>query len=325
MKSTLMLIGILFLLSACGAQNDNSAETLPREPKLHTDLTIDIDGVERSYHLYDPGTSTVNSVVFLLHGNRGSSNQIIGLDNTVAPFVQWIDIALEENLLLVVPNGAVGPEGNQGWNDCRTDALGNPSTDDVLFINTLIDNINLSYPRSDNRVFVNGISNGGMMSKRLAEEIPERLIGFASIVASEPVNTKCVKSTLPISALVMNGTADPILPYAGGQIVPKRGLLFSTVDAVSNLVNRNQANPIAEEVTFPDIDSSDGSTVTKYIYSNTTNKTKVVHYEVLGGGHTEPSLKKRYAALWKLIVGSQNGDIEMADEVWTFFESLLVQ
>jgi poly(3-hydroxybutyrate) depolymerase len=46
----------------------------------------------------------------------------------------------------------------------------------------------------------------------------------------------------------------------------------------------------------------------------------VEHYEVVGGGHTEPSVAQRYGPIYKAIVGSQNGDIEMADEVWSFFE-----
>jgi len=41
--------------------------------------------------------------------------------------------------------------------------------------------------------------------------------------------------------------------------------------------------------------------------------------EVVGGGHTEPSIAERYSNLFLLVVGNQNGDFEMAEEVWGFF------
>ena len=39
------------------------------------------------------------------------------------------------------------------------------------------------------------------------------------------------------------------------------------------------------------------------------------------GGHTEPSISERYSSIWLSIVGNQNGDIEMANEVWDFFKT----
>jgi polyhydroxybutyrate depolymerase len=46
-----------------------------------------------------------------------------------------------------------------------------------------------------------------------------------------------------------------------------------------------------------------------------------VLYEVRGGGHTEPSLTEHNRRLYKRIVGPQNRDIEMAEEVWSFFKN----
>ena len=42
-------------------------------------------------------------------------------------------------------------------------------------------------------------------------------------------------------------------------------------------------------------------------------------YRIDGGGHNEPSIEERYRALFLRVVGEQNHDIEMADEVWAFF------
>ncbi len=40
----------------------------------------------------------------------------------------------------------------------------------------------------------------------------------------------------------------------------------------------------------------------------------------LGGVRTELSIQQPYAKLYLALVGRQNRDIEMADEVWRFFQ-----
>jgi polyhydroxybutyrate depolymerase len=39
------------------------------------------------------------------------------------------------------------------------------------------------------------------------------------------------------------------------------------------------------------------------------------------GGHVEPSLRYDYPALYHLIVGPQNRDLETAEEAWRFFRA----
>lgn len=318
MKLICVLVVTLLGISACGGRQTSG----PQYPiGLETDRIINIAGLQRTYHLFVPENPVTAQMIFLLHGNRGSSDQILGLDRTVAPHKLWLDIAERENLILVVPNGETGSEGHQGWNDCRSDAPTNPTSDDVLFINTLMDSLIDEFQRVDNKVFFVGTSNGGLMSMRLADELPDRIHAFAAIVASRPVNSQCSESSVPISALIMNGTEDPILPYEGGHIVPMRGELLSTVDAVAYWVNRNQANTVIESVDLPDLDANDSSFVRVFSYRDGIGSTQVKHMEVVGGGHTEPSIAERFSEIYKRIVGEQNNDIEMAEEVWSFFSS----
>ena len=65
----------------------------------------------------------------------------------------------------------------------------------------------------------------------------------------------------------------------------------------------------------------DGGTIHIERYSGGKAGSEVVLYEVRGGGHTEPSRSERYGFLYRLVVGRQNGDMEMADEVWKFFSA----
>ncbi|MDB2463122.1 prolyl oligopeptidase family serine peptidase, partial [Algibacter sp.] len=283
--------------------------------------TITISGASRDYHMYLPANVTNAPIVILLHGNRSSNDELIGFTNAKAPYKAWEDIALQENLMLLVPNGTDGSSGRRGWNDCRNDADGNPDADDVLFINNLIDFVVNEHQADGSKVFAVGTSNGGHMAMRLAQEIPEKLTAFAAIVASNPVNSQCTNAILPISALFMNGTEDPINPYEGGEISSNRGDVFSAEDTINYWVNRNQTNTTPTVTDLADLDPDDSCTVKKHVYANGTNNTEVVFYEVIGGGHTEPSISERYSNLFKLVVKAQNGDIEMANEVWDFFRT----
>ena len=282
---------------------------------LQTNQHISIKGIERSYHLFNPSGKVNSPIIVLFHGNGGSADNIAGLSHVKAPYIPWFDIAANEGLILVIPDGTIGPKNSQGWNDCRNDAPRIPASDDVGFITTLLDTLKTSLRFDDRKVFMVGTSNGGHFVMRLAQEIPHRMTAFASIVASGPANSKCNTSTIPVSALFMNGTADPLVPYLGGNT--ENGTVISTDSSIAYWVKRNgtQTAPIITE--FPQKSSSK---VIAYRYAQGVNGTEVMLYKVEGGGHIEPSRRERYSFLWTSFAGSQNGDIESAEEIWAFFK-----
>lgn len=318
MKSMSAIVGIAVFLTGC---NSNPTLDEVHESALLENQTISVLGEERDFHLYLPDSPVSAPIVLLLHGNGGSSDQLLGLNGTNAPYKVWFDIARQENIVLVVPNGTLGSDGRRGWNDCRNDARTNPDTDDVRYIGDLINFVRSTYGSSASTVYALGTSNGGHMSMRLAAELPDMIQAIAFIVASKPVNSECAEPAIPTSVLVMNGTDDPIAPYNGGQIASNRGEVYSTAETVEYWKNRNQTDAAPIVVEIPNSDSDDNSTVRRFSYVNGTGDSVVEHYEVVNGGHTEPSMVERYGNLFKLIVGNQNGDMEMATEIWEFFKS----
>ncbi len=331
----LLYFFILFLVAqGCDRNDDQTTAPTPVDERgLMENRKIAVSGVERSYHLYVPQQPENAAVVLLFHGNKSDHDEIIGIDRSVlnrdlnAPYKLWLDLAAQENIILVIPNGTEGSSGDNGWNDCRSDAQGNPDSNDVLFSSTLIDFVLATYNANASRVFAIGTSNGGHMAMRLAEEIPEKLRAFAAIVASRPVNSQCTPAMMPISALIMNGTEDPINPTEGGLVgltgpdEGNRGRVLSAQETIAYWVARNQTDTVPTTTDFPDLDPDDNSRIRKHLYSNGANATEVAYYEVIGGGHTEPSMAERYSNLFKLVVKEQNGDIEMANEVWNFFKN----
>lgn len=306
-----LLYVVLLTLMSC------SSPRLNKEYRntLQTNQHISIQGIERSYHLFNPSQKANSPIIFLFHGNGGSADNIAGLSHVKAPYIPWFDIAAHEGLILVIPDGTIGPKYSQGWNDCRNDSPRIPASDDVGFITTLLDTLKTSLRYDDRKVFMVGTSNGGHFVMRLAQEIPHRMTAFASIVASGPANSKCNTSTIPVSALFMNGTADPLVPYLGGNT--ENGSVISIDSSIAYWVRRNgtQTTPIITE--FPQKSSSK---VISYRYVKGANDTEVMLYKVEGGGHIEPSRRERYYFLWTAFAGTQNGDIESAEEIWAFFK-----
>lgn len=294
---------------------------------LLKDQSIVIQDHERTYDLYVPtklGTSP-RPLVLLLHGHIGNADVMTGENRKAAPYKVWLDIAEREKLLVLIPDGVEGSKGHRGWNDCRADATSNPTLDDVAFIDTLLNSLSKAYPVDASRLYVTGTSNGGGMTYRLAIERSDRFAAAAPIVAALPKNSECKAAPdKPISILIMNGTRDPLLPYTGGQTgnsKSERGESLSTRESVRYWVQQNGCNTLPEVHDLADKNEKDNSRIHVEHFGKCRDGVDVFLYEVRGGGHTEPSLSEHYRRLYKRIVGPQNRDIEMADEVWAFFRN----
>lgn len=311
------ILALSFIVFMLGCKTDKISPEI--EKGLLKNQVITVGGINRNYHLYVPGNPTNAPVVFLFHGNGGNYDDLLGLTGVKAPYKVWLSIAQNENLILVVPNGTLSSMNTRGWNDCRNDAPRTPTVNDVQFINELLDLIQVSYNSNESKVFAVGTSNGGHFAIRLAQEIPFRITAFASILASNATNSECTEDTTSISALFMNGTQDSIMPFEGGST--ENGVVNSTESTVLYWVNRNATDSTPVITTIPDINTNDGSTVTRYVYHNGNNGSEVALLKVNNGGHTEPSIAERYSAVWLSIVGKQNGDLEMANEIWNFFRT----
>jgi polyhydroxybutyrate depolymerase len=324
-------VGAIVLLVACGKRSE------PFDAGLVTNLDASVPdgGVARfqglrldqmlgarRYHLFAPARSPTENrpLVVLLHGNGGSADQLIGRDGKAAPFKRWLDLASRERLFLIIPDGTEPAGGDRGWNDCRGDAMTNPTADDVAFIVSLLDDVTLQgVDRA--RVFVSGMSNGGNMALRLAIERGDLFRAVAPVVASMPASSECPPPTRPVSILFINGTKDDIIPFDGGGvgIGTSRGTVISTRAAMDLWRQVNRVTETEVERALPDSFPADRSTVTEI--SSRMGWPSVKLLRVDEGGHTEPSPTERYSNVFLIAagLGRQNGDVEVADEAWRFF------
>lgn len=339
----LLLVSLLFLGTSCYHKKkdntytfgfaylstmDDSDDVLTCTPTSGycKNIPVLVDGESRfySYYLGQGSDEGKAPLVFLLHGHGGDPDSMTGASGVTAPYSVWLDIADAYDLMLVFPIGLTGTDGKTSWNDCRADNQVNTKTDDIAYLDAVMEDMMDRFTIDSSRIYMSGTSNGAMMTLRYAIDRPTKIAAAASIIGSMPVLSECDDPTVPVPMLFMNGTDDPILPYNGGYMEDDpdsgRGSVQSTPSSVDIWIEANGASTTPDETNFSDIDDEDESTVIRYVYSGGTDGADVSFYQIAGGGHTEPSIQERYSSGVIDITGEQNGDIEMATEVWEFFK-----
>jgi polyhydroxybutyrate depolymerase len=254
-------------------------------------------------------------LVLVFHGHGGSADQVLGLNaNGASPLGRWIDIGQTNDLVIAALEGEIGSDGKQGWNDCRRDAPNNPQTEDVAATLALIDELTRTERIDPTKVYAIGMSNGGHFVLRLALEAGNRFAGFGSVAAALAANSACTDKGAPKPFVLINGTADRIVPFNGGNF-QNRGVVLSFSDTLATLVARSGPTTTpSQAMPYPDVDSTDGSTAALQTFGSVTAPVHAV--TVTGGGHAEPSRIRQYSAAYERIIGRQNHDFESADEQW---------
>ena len=107
----------------------------------------------------------------------------------------------------------VAPSGRFDGTTPFWDAAPTADNYDVAFIAKLLDHLEATLCVDPSRVFSTGMSNGAQMSSLLACRLSDRIAAIAP-VSGEEFLAPCDGRPVPI--LAFHGTADPILPYAGG-------------------------------------------------------------------------------------------------------------
>lgn len=300
-------------LGACVAVSMMAAAPIPQ-------CIQTADGA-RTYLLLQPDASGPRPLVILLHGHMGSAKQAF----TQGPLAAWNAISAREGVIVAALDGVKGPDGHTGWNDCRGDASGNPKTDDVGFVQAVVERLVREAHADPKRVYLMGMSNGAMMTLRLALQLEPVPAAFCAVCGLMTLDGGLCghSSPRPIPALLIEGTADPLVPFGGGQVhffKKLRGGVASaqqTVDFWRKADGVDQVQPV--ETIFPHLDKGDPTRAEKAVWGSGAKQVEFIRIE--GGGHAEPTLAHPYGMVYRAFTGKQNHDFESAEEAWTFFTS----
>jgi polyhydroxybutyrate depolymerase len=216
-------------------------------------------------------------------------------------------LADREGFVLVHPDGD-GLATFRRWN---AGGLGD-GADDVGFIDRLLDDLATFVPVDPKRVHATGMSNGAMMSYRLACELPGRIASIAGVAGTMPRDLE--PPARAVSVLHIHGTADPIVPYGGpGQRTPKFVRIHSVDETVRVWAAANgcPATPVSES---RPAEGMDGCPVVRSVYGPGRDGAEVVLVAVQGAGHVWPGV-----TLGSRLLGPGAPNVPANDLIWDFF------
>src|SRR5688572_12681506 len=312
------VLGLIALASVAGWGYWIYTPTIKPVPALDGELlegSLTVEGRQRKYRWYRPAkVSTSPPLVFVLHASSSD-----GREARRQTYYEFDRLAERHGFLAVYPDGHEGH-----WNDCRAAATYSANTeniDDVAFFGQMVDIFVNEQRANAQRVYATGISNGGQLAYRLALEAADRVAAVAPVAASLPdeANFDCTKSGKPVAIMILNGTADPMNPYEGGEVAlygmfGSRGTVLSTDATVAYFAKLAGHHGPPRIVHYPDVATYDSSSAELDIWSDGPGP-EVVLLKVEGGGHTFPHPFHRFPRM----IGPTNADLDAAAEIWRFF------
>ena len=255
-------------------------------------------GERRAYLLYVPASydpAQPTPLVITLHGfAQWPAHQ--------AQISRWNDLADRHGFLVVYPAGTRFP---LRW---RAGGRMNPAdpAPDVTFIADLIEALAEDYNLDRARVYANGLSNGGGMSFVLACELADRIAAVGMVAGAYGYAWERCAPARPVPAIIFHGTADPIVPFAGGDEAGYSAGLPDITAWVGQLAAQNgcQAAPRALPAS---------GAVSGVAYTGCA--ADVVFYTIAEGGHTWPGGEP----LPEWLTGMTSPDIDATQVMWEFF------
>ena len=279
--------------------------------------TLQAGGYERSYLAYIPEKLPPGAPLLLvLHGTGMTGAQM--RTTTGGEFDRLADA---NGFAVVYPTGY-----KNTWDDCRkTDptAAKQLHVDDIAFFRALVARFHDAHAIDPGRVVVMGYSNGAQMAMRTALEAPGMVAAIAAVSANLPVadNSVCHPTGKPVAVLLMDGTADPVNPFTGGEVKlgahGSRGFVHSTDETARYWAQLGGYAGDPETDTLPHRDPADPTSVKVWDWHE-AGKKPVIAFIVDGGGHVVPNPHFPVEP----ALGKVTRDVDAPQIVWGFFASL---
>lgn len=258
----------------------------------------------RTYRVHAPETSAGNRplpLVIAFHGHYGTGAGM-------ASMTRFNDVADKHGFIVAYPDGY-----HRSWGDARgTTPADVAGIDDVAFTSAMIDKISKEYTVDPDRIYATGMSNGGFFSQRLACDLSDRIAAVAVVAStlSERLSVRC-QPDRPISVMIIMGTADPLVPWNGGEMRKgSGGMVLSAEDSAKKWADINSCNETPEIKNL-------SARVRSETYSRCKDGTEVVLNAVQDAGHTWPGGRPY---LPEFIVGKVSRELDADEVIWSFFQ-----
>ncbi len=303
------------------------------------DFSIYHDDLKRNYKIHIPPKYNPNfaiPLVMVFHGGAGNMER--------APkYFQFNPKADKENFIIVYPEGTgveIGGKLLGTWNggDCCGPAYDN-NIDDVGFIEQMLEKIENDFNIDTKRIFATGMSNGAIISYRLACEMSDKIAAIAPVASIG--HYKNCQPTRQVPILHIHGLDDPCAPYDG---------CSNCVSCVVSYLSRlgiTTKKRVSSAISVPDylnmwkkINNCSNETEIVYVnkdancvmYKKCANNADIELCSVKNMGHVWPG-KTSYGIdscqnkpdgylckAWEETVGEINDSLSANDIIWDFFK-----
>jgi polyhydroxybutyrate depolymerase len=286
-----LLLTLSVALVGCSA----AAPEFPEGSSTHA---LRAGGTDRTYIVSVPADLPKNApLVVVLHGGFGSAIQ-------AQKAYGWDALAAEEGFVVAYPDG-LGKAWNAGAGCCGRS--GERDVDDVAFIESVVREISAERSIDASRVFVTGMSNGGMMAYRLACDTDT----FAAIApVSGTLLGACVAPS-PTSVLHIHGTADESVHLDGSPGTGAENIDGMAIDELQKLWLEADECPAPSVTVEPPVTTS----------TATCGDDTVTLITVDGAGHQWPGSEQSKAQA-RLGTDEPSDALDATTVIWEFFASV---
>ena len=281
-------------------------------------FSIQHQGIPRMYRVHVPSGytgATPAPLLMAFHGGGGDMDYMAKDEH-----YGLIAKSDKEGFVLAFPNGYSKFQSGKiaTWNagKCCGDAR-DKKIDDVGFVRQIISNLNAQMKIDHNKIYATGMSNGGMMSHRLACEMADTFKAVAPVAGTD--GTLSCNPSQPISVLNIHAINDTHVLFNGGagkDVFKDASMVtefISVPETVARWVKRDQCTGAPQRVL-----SVKGANCDQY--NSCADGTKVQVCVTESGGHSWPGGAKPGGI--KRDKEDTSKAISANDVMWDFFESL---
>lgn len=276
---------------------------MSQESILAEKIKFSSGGIERSFilhlpKLYQDSVTAAYPIILCLHGKGSNGREMkmyTGLNNT----------GDETNTIVVYPNTLEGQ-----WPYTDATAIQREAT----YLKDAIEVITSRYRGDPDRVYMTGMSSGGIFTFTFASLHPEVLKGIAVVSGNITPSAQpdIIKNATKLPPLMLiHGTADLLFDGKDGMFLNAEESLSTYMFACAD------RTPVREWL--PDVNKKDKCNVEKITYRCPE---QMLYYRIKNGGHHWPGAKFNAALFTSLKLGDFCRDINANDMIRDFILSI---
>ncbi len=210
--------------------------------------------------------------------------------------------------------GGGGGGSNPGGSGGQRSAA--QTSNNLAYFNALLDQLETEYSVDTARIFATGFSEGALMDFQLGCNLSNRIAAIATVGATLPKSEadNCKNwNARPVALLVIDGTADPVMPYKGrSQSMPT----LSAEDTIKSWSKMDGCNGKSQQTKLAP--QSQGDLETRVdTFSDCQQRTEVSLYSIQDGGHFWPGGEQPYVPANR--IGKTNAGFNADEVIWKFF------